>query len=32
VELKPGLLRELIEQLQRAAEALDRRNSGRILH
>jgi hypothetical protein len=32
VELKPELLRELIEQLQRAAEALDRRNSGRILH
>jgi len=32
VELKPALLRELIEQLQRAAEALDRRNSGRILH
>ena len=32
VELKPELLRELIEQLQRAAEALDRRNSGRLLH
>jgi hypothetical protein len=32
VELKPELLRELINQLQQAAEALGPRNSGRLLH
>jgi hypothetical protein len=32
VELRPELLHELIEQLQRAAEALGSRNAGRVLH
>jgi hypothetical protein len=32
VELKPELLRELIEQLQRAAETLRPRDAGRFLH
>jgi hypothetical protein len=32
VELKPELLRELIEQLQRAADALGPRNPGGFLH